>query len=254
MVAAGCGSVEGASPFSNNDLCMAYCFAEPHPIGEMNDKQVATIGCRYFQAKTAVVLGAEVGCDAAGPTGGGVCGSSCESYCGLAKALCQGENILYPDPETCLADCATLPQVGDESTLYGNSVQCRMNHLATGYQGVDPALACAEGSFGGGEQCAEGAAPPPTTYVEHVKPIFAARCTPCHGVGSPEPGSCSGSACFTSVFEDLLEPSYYCPGKTKGACTLERILDGSMPLVGVSPNEDEIGIIQTWLLDGMFEQ
>jgi hypothetical protein len=61
------------------------------------------------------------------------------------------------------------------------------------------------------------------TYAGQVKPILQAHCAPCHTSFG------SGGANLASVYADTQLASYYCPGKTKGACALVRIQDGSMP-------------------------
>jgi hypothetical protein len=61
------------------------------------------------------------------------------------------------------------------------------------------------------------------TYAGQVQPILAAHCAPCHTQFG------SGGANFASSYAQSQLASYYCPGKTKGACTLVRIQDGSMP-------------------------
>jgi hypothetical protein len=95
------------------------------------------------------------------------------------------------------------------------------------------------------------------TYTKDVQPIFAAKCSPCHTVGG------SGGANFAISYADTQLPSYYCVGETKGACTLVRILDGSMPpRRGCTGNAAldvgntacmtaaEQATIKKWILDG----
>ncbi|GMV39333.1 MAG: hypothetical protein AMXMBFR64_10490 [Myxococcales bacterium] len=76
-------------------------------------------------------------------------------------------------------------------------------------------------------QVDEGCAAP-VTWTNDVKPIYQAKCAGCHTGNTP--GTCSGQGCYGSFYEDTQKPSYYCPGKTKGACTIVRIQNGSMPL------------------------
>ncbi len=71
------------------------------------------------------------------------------------------------------------------------------------------------------DQADEGC--PPVTWMADVRPIFQARCAPCHTVQG------SGGANFASNYADTQKPSYVCPGDTKGLCTLVRVHDGSMP-------------------------
>lgn len=63
----------------------------------------------------------------------------------------------------------------------------------------------------------------PVTYAGSVQPILQAHCAPCHTSGG------SGGANLATSYASTQLASYYCPGKTKGACTLVRIQDGSMP-------------------------
>ncbi|MFL5319774.1 MAG: hypothetical protein ACJ790_08960, partial [Myxococcaceae bacterium] len=62
------------------------------------------------------------------------------------------------------------------------------------------------------------------SYATDAQPIYSQHCGSCHGSSFP-----SGSASFAVDYTDSQNQSYYCPGKTKGACTLVRILEGSMP-------------------------
>lgn len=71
-------------------------------------------------------------------------------------------------------------------------------------------------------------APPVVTFSD-VAPIYQAKCTPCHtdfGFGSHN----IGSADVAVGYSDSQLQSYYVPGATKGAATLVRIKDGSMPM------------------------
>jgi hypothetical protein len=63
----------------------------------------------------------------------------------------------------------------------------------------------------------------PLTYAADVQPIFLAKCSRCHETFG------SGGANFAVNYADTQLPSYYCAGKTKGACTLVRIQNGTMP-------------------------
>ena len=35
---------------------------------------------------------------------------------------------------------------------------------------------------------------------------------------------------------------------------IDRIADGSMPLIGTGPNDVEVNLLQEWVQDGMLEQ
>jgi hypothetical protein len=73
--------------------------------------------------------------------------------------------------------------------------------------------------------------PPPTTFAD-VSPIYQAKCTPCHKTGNSG-GHSIGSTDIAKAFGDSQKPAGYNPCKilnlTKGACTIVRIKNGSMP-------------------------
>ncbi|MCS6901618.1 MAG: Ig-like domain-containing protein [Myxococcales bacterium] len=61
------------------------------------------------------------------------------------------------------------------------------------------------------------------SYGAEVQPILTEKCAPCHTSGSG-----SGQLNVTS-YHDTQKDAYYCNGKTKGACVLTRVQDGTMP-------------------------
>lgn len=63
------------------------------------------------------------------------------------------------------------------------------------------------------------------TYAD-VQPVFLTKCSPCHATFG------SGGTNFAASYADSQLPSYYCPGQTKGYCTLVRVQNGSMPAGG----------------------
>jgi hypothetical protein len=75
------------------------------------------------------------------------------------------------------------------------------------------------GGTGGGDG---GAA----VLYRQVKPIFMTRCLPCHTPG----GTGATYHTLADSIADAKKNSYSCPGKTKGACTLDRIKAGTMPM------------------------
>ncbi len=64
----------------------------------------------------------------------------------------------------------------------------------------------------------------PVTYAGNVQPILQAKCAPCHTTLS------SGGANLATSYTDTQLASYYCGSQTKGACSLVRVQNGSMPL------------------------
>ena len=82
--------------------------------------------------------------------------------------------------------------------------------------------------------------------IATVKPIFAAKCAPCHTSGG------SGGHNIGTSYSDTQLNSYYCPGKKKGECALVRIQDLTMPPGGGgNVNASEQAIIQAWISGGM---
>jgi hypothetical protein len=120
--------------YSTRDACLAVC---AHlPAGEDGDQSGNSIQCRKRSAELAPTEPSFY-CPAAGPGGNGICGNNCDGLCALATAVCTGASAQWPDLETCLNDCATLPDLGTYSTdssfeMYeGPHVQCRLVHASS---------------------------------------------------------------------------------------------------------------------------
>ena len=81
-----------------------------------------------------------------------MCGSNCDAFCDVLEQVCASDFAAhYADPSECSSDCQdNFPDLGsyDVSMSAGDSVQCRLWHLAAAT--VDPNLHC---------QHAAGAAP-----------------------------------------------------------------------------------------------
>lgn len=106
--------------------------------------------------------------------------------------------------------------------------------------------------------CVEEPLPPPT-YCDDAKPIFAAKCTPCHTGGS------SGGHNIGKTYLDAKKQSGACPDKPVGACAVIRIKNGTMPLGkgcgGPVPDADpsadscvtesELEVLEAWVAGGM---
>ncbi len=85
----------------------------------------------------------DVHCPHAGPTGGDVCGTVCESFCSVVMNVCTGANAAYATAGDCLTACAALNDEGDPSATEGDSVQCRQYHAAAGVVLNDLVTHCA---------------------------------------------------------------------------------------------------------------
>jgi hypothetical protein len=125
--------------YTSDAICAAVC--EAYPPGSSEDQLGNTAACRRFQAVQASENAAGF-CGAAGPTGNGVCGAECESFCGLAMDLCTGELAQWPDVPSCITDCMQFPTdaMYNASVTEGDSYACRVYHLTVA--SLDPDVHC----------------------------------------------------------------------------------------------------------------
>ncbi len=133
-----CGEV--APQYPGLSVCQAVCLATAP--GASGDALGNSVACRTHHAVLAART-PETHCLHAGPTGDGTCGASCESFCGLALAVCTGDDAPWPDADTCIESCTAWPQepqyradVEDADTF-----ACRMRHLTLAT--LQPELHCA---------------------------------------------------------------------------------------------------------------
>jgi hypothetical protein len=118
-----------------NDVptCLALCGALD--LGQPTDTNKDSVGCRAHYA--ALSASDPSNCRAAGPLGGGVCGSSvCANFCQLDTYACTGDNAQFDGGEVgCEAECAALfptylIDAGNDLALSdGNTLNCRIWHL-----------------------------------------------------------------------------------------------------------------------------
>lgn len=127
------------SQYQSEQICLGACAG--FPPGSVADQLGNSAGCRRFQAVQAAEA-PDTFCGAAGPTGDGVCGAQCESFCGLATALCTGEMAQWPDVPSCIADCMQFPMDVEynSSVINGDSYACRTYHLTVA--ALDPVVHC----------------------------------------------------------------------------------------------------------------
>ena len=145
--------------YGSADECLAYCDDwAALPLGAAGATSGNSVGCRTYHAGVAVGDPA-LHCAHAGPSGGGVCGTWCETYCHLTQKNCTGDSVIFADDAACAAACAAYPADGAPSAIEGDTVQCRLYHA--GVAGTDlPASAmvhCPHAAIDGGGVCA---APP----------------------------------------------------------------------------------------------
>ncbi len=115
--------------------CLNSCAAWPR--GTNGAGTGNTMECHAKHADDAVGDPATQ-CMSAGPTGGDVCGTHCESFCTIALAACTGAHQVYPTMAACLEQCAGFPTSPAYSAAVqsGNSFACRTYHLTLA--AIDP--------------------------------------------------------------------------------------------------------------------
>jgi hypothetical protein len=185
-----CGDLKGpgkkpAAQYNGYDACFGQCQSTyAFPKGEIWHRDQNTIGCRYWHAVAAGVEDPLFHCPAAGPSGGGVCGSQCELYCQLATTICTDANALYDSVDACLATCSIFPTDGKMGDLSGDTLQCRLTTLASATdEPAAPAVLCPQV----GDEPAQGC----------VGPIEEPNCADyCALMDQSCPGSFDGGVCL----------------------------------------------------------
>lgn len=125
--------------YSTVGPCMSVC--EQMPLGTNSDQVGNTVGCRTFYAIQAGEGGPDqqTFCQNAGPSGNGVCGGFCESFCAIAVETCPGT---FADT----IDCTNACMGWDTTELYNadspnaDTYACRLKHLT--YATIDPNTHC----------------------------------------------------------------------------------------------------------------
>lgn len=136
--------------YGDMDACLANCDA--FPAGGAIDTSGNTLGCRLYHATNAATAAA-LHCGHAGPSGGAVCGTTCEGYCALALANCTGADEIYADATACATACAAITDDVDYTTAAtsGDSLACRIYHLTVAAS--MPGTHCPHGAEDGGGVC-----------------------------------------------------------------------------------------------------
>ncbi|MGC4117712.1 MAG: hypothetical protein QM765_24775 [Myxococcales bacterium] len=208
--------------------------------GQVNE---GGVGCVCLPGSTAACYSGPVGTAGVGIRKAGT--KTCDAQ-GTGYGPCVGE--VLPGVETCLTpedeDCNGQANEGGAGCVCqpGSSTSCYSGPAGT--QGVGPCKAglqtCnAQGTAYGAcvgevvpavESCTtpaddncNGQVNEGCVYYGNVQPIFQAKCGSCHTTGG------SGGSNFATKYSDSQLPSSSCPGKTKGACTIVRIQNGTMP-------------------------
>jgi len=136
--------------YRTDETCLATCALLP--LEGINANSVA---CRVRQLNNAVQTDEdlELYCANAGPSGNGVCGSSCENLCRLLKGACSEQFEKYADiadegddgTDVCVSKCQGLVDTRlydsrDTGNYLGDTLQCRIVHATSAT--VDPVGHC----------------------------------------------------------------------------------------------------------------
>jgi hypothetical protein len=144
--------VSGSNTQYKSDLsCMKSCLA--FAPGTLADASINTLGCRFNRA-LAAVANPDQNCAAAGPSGGGVCGTNCNAYCAMMLTTC---STVYEDLATCDAACESMTGVAEtsyHSPQSGNTLQCRIYHVTFAAEG-SPEIHCVHASPTPAAPCAD---------------------------------------------------------------------------------------------------
>jgi len=134
-----------AGPFqvyANRVQCLSLCAVMLE--GLPGETRGDTVQCRLTHALLARDTAEPAShCPQAGPGGAAAlpeapsCATNCEGLCSTMQSICPEQ---YPSLHTCLDDCASVPDLGGYSigVGQGNSVQCRLFHLAAAAAAPDP--------------------------------------------------------------------------------------------------------------------
>ncbi len=142
-----CGSTGTTSQFASKVECTSWCedLAMWAP-GKASDKAGNTVGCRTYHATLAKTdaTAAVIHCPHSGKTGGNVCGTWCDNYCGVSQMNCK-QSLGYADNAACAVACAGAPAAKSADNT-GYTLQCMI--VQGGLSANDPTM-CSSLTIGG---------------------------------------------------------------------------------------------------------
>lgn len=145
--------------------CMSFCAALGTIEVKVGKETIDPVACRMNRVLESEKDADE--CTNASPTGGGMCGSPCETYCQLFTATCgdycqdHPETCWVPPADSCISQCEALPAAANPGFDVKrdhdfDTMQCRMRHLVAAILNKDIAggLAhCGHASFNPDKYC-----------------------------------------------------------------------------------------------------
>jgi len=137
--------------------CMTLCATLPLGTSDA-DAGGNTVGCRQYHTGVANMSqsNADAHCPHASFSGGGTCGTPCESYCNVSKAACYGTSDatlkFFADDNFCTKACPLMNQSGTPIDKTGNGIYCHIYH-ATAALTVSNVTHCPHASPSGAPNC-----------------------------------------------------------------------------------------------------
>ena len=141
-------------------FCQKYLSTQPgqhYAYPADTPDSVDSLGCRLWHAHAAADEGPAVHCRHAGLLGSDKCGGPCEPFCRLVFSFCSDDEGVYPydgGQQECESVCGDGTAYGydrDAGDLVdnmlvqiesGNSLNCRLWHLETAFQKMQPNPHC----------------------------------------------------------------------------------------------------------------
>ncbi len=145
-----CAQVMGNCPgtYPDETACMLAC-ATFRTTGMENATAGNSVQCRTYHASFPANGDGLTHCPHAAISGGGACGTYCETYCDYLDTNCTGANAQYGNRAACEAACVSIPTTGMSNATSGNTIQCRAYH-ASFPAAADPATHCSHAGPTGG--------------------------------------------------------------------------------------------------------
>jgi len=144
-----------AGEYADDAECQAAC-GDFDDSGTTGDDTGDTLQCRVYHAGVAA-QDPGTHCPSAGELTAGACidgppPPTCDEYCQVITANCDGGNAQYADMDGCIAYCADYGlAAGDASDTTGNTIGCRTYHAEVAAQ--DPVVHCPHAGPSGGDTC-----------------------------------------------------------------------------------------------------
>ena len=224
--------------------------------GDMDDGCGGTVNCGECAEGSTCTEGICVeDCVPTNECAGATCGEV-DDGCGGSFSCGECPEGQGCDAGTCVEGCVPMScdegACGDMDDGCGGTVSC--GACADG-------STCTEGMCVTDEETSEEPEVTGPDYVHDVQPILGAKCAACHTTGS------SGGHSVGVDYLDSQGDSYYCADLNIGACSVERIKDGSMPPGGgcggpvaddaanadTCVTESELALLEAWVAAGMPE-